>query len=262
MVWDTIFDYLNGAFDRRMLRNYLIFMSTVFWGLIFCAWLGYPEENKYSIMTHTFSFLGSFETKHSPVWWWLFTVALIFWGLCTFPLARYIHRHFRELSVAGAYTGGAFYFLGAFCIILVGIFPDVKTPITDTLKVTDVHAKVAIAAAVGFILGNFTHGILLLKDRFSGNMSLFEHRPFAILYGLWLALFVTAAYFLIKWEFVYARMKAAAQATGQPIGSSWTEAMNTIYSFPLWENILIYTLFIFLVAKSLILSYCGPAQEG
>ncbi|HOH43512.1 MAG TPA: hypothetical protein PLZ53_10375, partial [Candidatus Hydrogenedentes bacterium] len=71
----------------------------------------------------------------------------------------------------------------------------------------------------------------------------------------------TASYFLIKWEFVYAQMKAAAQATGQPIGSSWSEAMNTIYSFPLWENILIYSFFVFLVSKTLILSSDGPAVE-
>ncbi|HRZ84483.1 MAG TPA: hypothetical protein P5069_18675, partial [Candidatus Hydrogenedentes bacterium] len=52
---------------------------------------------------------------------------------------------------------------------------------------------------------------------------------------------------LVRWEYVYAAKKAAAAAAGASIGSSWSEAMNTRYSFPLWENILIYTLFLFLV---------------
>ncbi|HNZ49117.1 MAG TPA: DUF998 domain-containing protein [Candidatus Hydrogenedentes bacterium] len=258
---NTVLSCLCGRFDRRSIKIYLASMSVLFWSLIFLAWLGYPTEHKYSIMTHTFSFLGSYDPQHSPVWWWLFTVALILWGMTTIPLVFYIHRHFSELSTAGAHTGAACLLTGAVCIMLVGIFPDVKTPLTSTLRVTDVHEKVALLAAAGFILGNFTHGFLLLKDRFSGRQNLFVHRYFAVLYGIWLSILFTASYFLIKWEFVYAQMKAAAQATGQPIGSSWSEAMNTIYSFPLWENILIYSFFVFLVSKTLILSSDGPAVE-
>lgn len=258
---DRIMPYLRGAFDNRSLKRYLIFMSTVFWGFIFLAWLGYPSENKYSIMTHTFSFLGSYEVKHSPVWWWLFTVALIFWGLSTFPLVLYIYRHFRRLSLAGARAGAFFLCLGACFIILVGIFPDVKTPFTENIKVTDIHEKVAIIAALGFLLGNFTHGILLLMDRFSKGPRLFNHRYFFPLYTVWLVILATAIYFQVKWIFVYAELKEAAQAAGEPFGSAWSEAMNTIYSFPLWENVLIYSLFVFLVCKTLILSTGESASD-
>jgi hypothetical membrane protein len=261
MTMERIVSFASGAFDRRSLKIYLCFMSTVFWGLIFLAWLGYPAENKYSIMTHTFSFLGSYDLRHSPVWWWIFSLALLFWGLSTFPLVLYIYRHFRKLSLAGARAGAFFLCLGAFFIILVGIFPDVKTPLTETIKVTDIHEKVAIIAALGFVLGNFTHGALLLKDRFSKGPQLFRHRYFLPLYSIWLIILFTAVYFQVKWTFVYAQLKEAARASGEPFGSSWSEAMNTIYSFPLWENVLIYTLFIFLVCQALILSVDGPASD-
>ncbi|MCK5863064.1 MAG: hypothetical protein KAH38_11295, partial [Candidatus Hydrogenedentes bacterium] len=76
---------LTGDFERTEIRRYLILMSVVFWGFILLAWIGYPAENKYSIMTHTFSFLGSYKTKHSPQWWWLFSIAMLFWCCAGIP---------------------------------------------------------------------------------------------------------------------------------------------------------------------------------
>lgn len=254
--------YVQGHFTPAALYRYLVFYSGTFWGCILLAWIGYPAENKYSIMTHTFSFLGSYEEQHSPVWWWLFTMAMLFWSVAAIPLVLYIYRHFAQVSRRGAQVGAALLLLGCLNIGLVGLFPDVKTPLGDTLRVTDIHEKVAILAAVGFILGISLHGILLLKDRYFAARSLFLHRPFIFPYLFWISILSVASYFLIKWEFVYADMKAAAQATDTPIGSSWSEAMNTIYSFPLWENILIYTLFIFLVWLSLVLSKAGPASTS
>ncbi len=248
---NTVVRCLNGRFTDTEIKRYLVFVSATFWGLILLAWIGYPTENKYSIMTHTFSFLGSFEQKHSPEWWWIFSIAMVFWGTAGIPLVLFIHGRFAPLSKWGARIGAGLLLLGCINIALVGVFPDAKTQLTPTVRVTDVHAKVAILAAIAFILGIAAHGLLLLRDRFAsacfGGESRFEHRPFVAPYAFWLAILCTASYFLIKWEFVYAAKKAAAQASGQSIGSSWSEAMNTIYSFPLWENLLIYTLFIFLV---------------
>jgi hypothetical protein len=73
--------FLSGDLERTEIRRYLIFMTGVFWGLIFLAWLGYPAEHKYSITTHTFSFLGSYNEEHSPQWWWLFSIAMLFWSV-------------------------------------------------------------------------------------------------------------------------------------------------------------------------------------
>ena len=52
-----------------------------------------------------------------------------------------------------------------------------------------------------------------------------------------------------------------AAAAGASIGSSWSEAMNTRYSFPLWENILIYTLFLFLVWMVTALTAADPDMD-
>ncbi len=252
---------ITGGFRSVELKRYLAFLSTYFWGLIFLAWLSYPAEHKFSIMTHTFSFLGSFRPEHNPERWWIFSIAMISWGLLTMPLVLYFHRRMVAISLWGARAGSFFLLLGCVGISLVGVFPDVGTQLIGSIRWTDVHMKAALFVGVGFIVGIGCYGVLLLMDRFylptSKYALRFDHRKLMWPYLLWLTVFSVSAYFLIRWEFVYPQWKAAAVATGVDIGSSWGAALGTRYSFPLWEQMLIYTLFIFLIWFSLAL----PSEE-
>jgi hypothetical protein len=264
MPLNSCLRYMTGGFDYRELKAYLIFLSAVFWGLIFLAWLSYPAENRYSIMTHTFSFLGSFETKHNPEWWWIFSMAMTFWGLATIPLTCYIFRRFRHISFLGAMIGAFLFLCGGVGLIGVAFFPDARGAVIASWEWTEIHEKAAVLTAIGFGLGFPWHGILLIKQRFSQKRIpyRFQFHRFVLPYAFWGSIFCVAAYFLGKWEFVYAEMKANARATGESIGSSWSEAMNTIYSFPLWENILIYAMFIFLLWFTLTLPNEENARAG
>lgn len=243
--------YATGDFSTTELRRYVAVVTVGFWGVIFIAWLSYPRDHHYSIMTHTFSFLGSFESKHNPRWWWIFSTAMTFWGCASMPLAQYIRRRFSVFTKWGARIGATFLTLGSTGIVLVAFFPDAHGAVIGNWEWTDIHEKAAVLAAAGYIFGNTWHGLLLLLDALS---SWWTRRPPHVArmrlfwpYLFWLCITSIAAYFLITWEFLYAEMRAAAAATGAHIGSSWSEAMNTRYSFPLWENITIYTLFIFLM---------------
>ncbi len=237
---------IKGNFTPRMLRRYVLIEALVFWGLIFIAWMSYPAENRYSIMTHTFSFLGSFESKHNPQRWWIFSIAMAFWGTANVPLVFYACRRFATISKWGARVGAGLFLLGGVGIVLIAIFPDARGEVIGNWEWTEIHEKAAIAVAAGFILGILWHGALLLKDvLFSGGNSIFQHRRFIGPYLFWGVLTGTAAYYLISWEFIYADMKARAALAGVRIGSSWSEALNTRYSFPLWENVVIYTFYAF-----------------
>lgn len=249
---NTLVRYFTGDFNAQEIKRYLVFVCVFFWGFIFLAWLSYPKDHHYSIMTHTFSFLGSWDTKHNPQWWWLFSIAMLFWGVAGIPLVMHIYSYFQEIMPWGARLGAGLLIIGCLNIGLVGIFPDARTVLTGELRVTDIHTKVAIFAAAAFILGISWHGIMLLLDLRDRRQ--IAHRGLIAPYVFWATVLSTASYFLIKWEFVYAEMKTHAQAAGIPFGSSWSEAMNTRYSFPLWENLSIYTLFIFLVWFSLVLT--------
>lgn len=243
--------FLSGDFDPAGLRRYLLTVSCTYWGLIFVCWLLYPDENRYSIMTHTFSFLGSFETKHNPQWFWLFSIAMVFWGIACGLLVRYVHRQFTAISKWGAHIGALLLFGGCAGIGLVGIFPDARGEVIGSWEWTEIHEKVAVLGFSGYFLGGLWHGLLLLKDRITsksfGRVPGFSYGHLLWPYVLWLGVISVAAYFLISWEILYPQLRAAAEAEGRPFGSAWSEAMNTRYSFPLWENLVIYTQFVFLI---------------
>jgi len=245
---------------------YLIGISTYFWGLIFLAWLSYPAEHKYSIMTHTFSFLGSFNPEHNPGWWWIFSIAMISWGLLAVPLVLYYHRRFVAISPWGAHVGAFLMFVGCAGITLVGIFPDARFNVFGPVRWTDIHEKAALMVVAGFIFGILCFGILLLKDRFftSGNPHgiPFEHGRLFWPYLMWSSVLAVSAYFLIRWESVYPQWKAAAAAEGRDIGSHWSAALGTRYSFPLWEQLMIYTLFAFLIWFAVVLPEDEPDAKG
>ena len=177
---------IKGDFTLPMLRRYVLIEAVVFWGLIFTAWISYPAENRESIMTHTFSFLGSFESKHNPQWWWIFSIAMAFWGTANAPLVLYAHRPFAAISVWGARAGAGLFLLGSVGIVLIAIFPDARGEVIGNWEWTEIHEKAAIAVAAGFILGILWHGALLLMDLlFSGNNSIFQHRKFIGPYLFW-----------------------------------------------------------------------------
>jgi len=252
---------IRGRFDVVELRQYCLFEVGLFWGIIFLCWLAYPAENHYSIMTHTFSFLGSWEAKHNPEWWWLFTAAMLFWASATVPLTLYVHQRFKVISAWGASAGALLLLVGCAGTAMVACFPDAGGLFAGELRWTDIHEKAAITVAVGFVLGIPWHGVLLLRDRFLGGDNGFNHRRLLWPYLFWLTITGVAVFFQTRWAVLYTEMKTVAAASGEHIGSSWAEALNTRYSFPLWENVVIYTLFAFLIWFALALPNDVPKRR-
>jgi len=238
--------YIEGRFQSGELRKYVFTEAVIFWGLIFICWIVYPTAHRFSIMTHTFSFLGSFVDEHNPQGWWIFSIAMLFWGLATVPLVRYIHRHLVTISAWGAAVGAGLFLLGCAGAVGVALFPDAPGKVVGDWRWTQIHEKAAVLVFAGFGLGIPWHGLMLVRARLSNAFPHFNYRTLIAPFALWFAVFGTAMYFLTKWEYVYADMKATAIEAGTPIGSSWSAALGTRYSFPLWENLVIYTLYAFL----------------
>ncbi|MBW7864095.1 MAG: DUF998 domain-containing protein [Candidatus Hydrogenedens sp.] len=262
---DTVFRCAGGAFEPRELRKYLFGLSFAYWLLIFAAWVAYPAENRYSIMTHTFSFLGSFETKHSPEHWWIFSIAMVLWGVGMIPMALHIRRAMGRVSRWAAWVGAFFLLMGGAGIALVGVFPDARGVVFAGLEWTEIHEKVAVLAFAGFFLAYLWHGVMLLLDavffRSLARVPGFSYRRVLWPYLFWTPILCVAVRYLAAWERIYAARRAAAQAAGTHIGSSWSEALGTRYSFPLWENVLIYSLFVFIVWFALALP-CRGTEAG
>lgn len=248
---------LSGEFHSHEVKNYLLFKALVFWGLIGLCWLAFPAENQFSIMRHTFSFLGSFQEEHNPRWWWLFSIAMLFWAVAMQPTTRYLHRRFAPVSRAGAAIAAGLFHLGSLGIAIVALFPDDPGPVFGTVRWTEIHEKGAVLCFAGFVLGIGAFGFLLLRDR-AGHVA---HKGHVWPYLFWLAVLGTAVGNQIYWGITYEAMKREAAAAGRTIRSSWGESLNTIYAFPLWENLVIYALFAFLIWFTLASRPAAPVRS-
>lgn len=233
---------------RRTLARRAAQTAAVFWGLILLSRILYPAENSYSPMYNTFSTLGSLEENRNPSWWWIFSIALVFWGISSMPHVSYIRARFRRISVLHARIGFALLITGCAGIILVGLLPYGRITLPGGIQLNRAHDRAAAATAVFFITGILWHaGILAadaLKARRKKSIPLLASKSVIAPYALFFSTLAPALYFRMKWRFVYAEMKAAE---GASVGSAWREALGTIYSFPLWQHICIATLFIFLL---------------
>lgn len=235
-------------------RWYLLAVAVLFWGLVFTCYLLVPRENHFGFLSHSFSYLGGFDACHNPRYWWLFSVAMTFWGLATVPVVFYIYRHFAPISRWAAIVGALLLLVGCVGIILVGVIPTGHSDVIGGFNWGRHHRRAGLLTATAFGTGAFWHEIMLFVDGFSdrklGNHGYWR---FVWLYAFWWTMAFLATYYLTAWMFVYERMKTEAAAAGRQLQGSWTEALNTRYSIPLWENLMIITLFIFLTWFPLIL---------
>jgi hypothetical membrane protein len=246
---------LAGQFSQSALPRYLAAKAAIFWSLIALAWWAYPEENSYSIWTHTFSFLGSFESRHSPEWWWLFSIAMTFWGVATVPIALFWGRRFSPVSRWGARMGTGFLLLGCLGVVLVALFPDARDPVFGEMRFTEVHEKAAVLVALGFTLAILWFAGLLFRDALATQAlrGARGYRRFLPPFLFWAGVTGLGIYFQVRWAYRYEALRAAADAEGTSIGSAWSESLGTIDGFPFWENLVIYALYIFIIWFSLAL---------
>ncbi|MBX3178916.1 MAG: hypothetical protein KF886_16290 [Candidatus Hydrogenedentes bacterium] len=250
----------NGRFTPRALRVYLAALIVGFYGLILPCWWLFPAENNFSILTHTFSYLGSWEEDRNPRAWWLFSIAMTAWGLASIPLVLYSWRRAAPWARRAPRVLPGLLLAGCAGIIIVGLFPDTRDAIIGPLRWTRVHYFGALFIVVGFLGGVPWLGALVRRAARDPRLPEDVRRAYARAqwpHACFAAICAVALFFLIRWEIIYPGLKAAAEAEGREFGSRWREAMNTIYSFPLWDNVFVQTLFIYLVWTALAL----PARE-
>ena len=261
---ETVKRYRSGQHTPIEIRRHLAVLAVVYWGLVFCAWLGYPAEHKYSVMTNTLSALGSFDDRHNPEWYWVFSIAMVYCGITMAPVMLYIRRRLTAVSDSGARVGALFFLVGCAAIVLTGLFPDAHGRVIGNWQWRQVHQITAGLIAAGFSLGITWHGLLLLRDKLTRETFAERgKRPYLKLIGPFLVclpVFVIVGY-KIRWEFVWAALRAAANASGREITADFDAAFNGLHSFPLLEHVAIWALTIFVIWFAAVLP-AEPASEA
>lgn len=242
---DTCVQLVKGDFDRPVLLRYLGVVCVIYWGLIFSA-IGFFPEHKFSIMSYTYSALGSYDDSNNPQYWWLFCTAMTLWGIAMIPVVLYNYRRLATVSPWLAAIGAFFMMLGGIGISLVGIFPDAHGLTFNNYEIREIHKWVALGGAGGYMLSNIIFGVILIIEAVTDKTGEFNLKWLIPPYVIWGGIFGTGLYFQFQWEKLYPQLKAAAIAAGQPVPGHFGAALNTRYSFPLWENLVIYSLFVFI----------------
>lgn len=261
----SMLNIVCGRFTPGTLRIYLAAEALVFWGIIFICWRRFPLENAFSIHTHTFSYLGSFELDRNPDGWWLFSIAMVFWGLASMPIVLHNLRKLATARPEGLRLTGVFLATGCVGIVLVGLFPDARGPVVGSIRWTDLHYIGAAVLVLGFLTGisRFARSVRwAARDTALDQATRTTFQRARWPQAIFLGVSGVALTLLILWIFVYEERRAAAEAAGRIFGSPWHEAMHTPYSFPLWDNVFVQSLFIYLAWTALALSAATPERDA
>jgi hypothetical membrane protein len=246
---------------RGELRGYILIQVLASTSLFFLAWLLYPPENHFSILTHTFSFLGSFEARHNPRGFVFFSVGLISLSLTLIPLILYRHRRLALVAKTVAVVASALLFVGCVGLMLVALFPDARQDFLKDLSYGRIHNKAALLAFAGLFGGLSMDGLIYAIDRLprwpggKGGRKLIYRRIVAPTF-LILATVVGAAFvFLSLWEVRYPVLRAR-----DPSITHWPGI--GLYSFPLWEWLVMIGLLSAIYTLLLSLPNALPARGG
>ncbi len=253
---------LSGGHSPAEIRWHLVILVAGYWGLVLCAWLGYPAENHFSVTTRMLSALGSFEDRYNPRWYWLFSIAMVYCGACMAPVMLYVRRRLLAVSAWGSSLGALFFLTGCAAIMLTGLFPYAHRNLMGW-QLARLHLEAAGLITVSFALGFVWHGLLLLKDRLArktfGQQGVSSYLrflgPFLVCIPLMIAVGCK-----IQWESVLAAIRAAANASGKDAVGNLAAAFSGMAHFPFLEHLAIWALTIFVVWFTIVLPH--PEEEG
>ncbi len=241
--------YLSGGHSPAEIRWHLAILVAGYWGLVLCAWLGYPAENHFSVNTAMLSALGSFEDRYNPRWYWVFSVAMAYCGLCMVPVVLYVRRRLTVVSAWGATVGAFFFITGCAAILLTGLLPYAHRDFLGW-RLAHLHMNAAALITASFALGFAWHGLLLLRDRFARRtFDGLVARPYLRFVGPFMICVpvILAVLHRIQWKSVLAGDMSAA--------------FSPMAHFPLLEHIAIWTLTVFVVWFTIVLPHPQEAAE-
>ena len=289
---ETLKRYVSGRHTPVEIRWHLAALAVGYWGLVFCAWWGYPAENHYSITRNMLSALGSFDDRHNPQWYWVFSIAMVYCGITMMPVMLYIRRRFQAVSSWGARVGAFFFLVGCAGIVLTGLFPYAHGKAIGNWEWRHLHIDATALITVGFTIGIFWHGFFLLKDKFTkkafaregkglqplGQRSRSEGKgspplgqrfrseeksPYLRLMGPYLVcvpVFAAIGY-RIRWQTALAAIQNAATVSRRETVAALSSAFNGLQRFPFLEHLAIWALTIFVIWFTIVLPYEPDREE-
>ena len=183
---------------------------------------------------------------------------MLYWSLLFVPLLAYRHRRLAAVWRGPARAATAFFLAGCAGLVGVALFPDVRQDFLQDLSYGQIHNKAALVTYLGFLAGMTCEALVYAKDRFSTRAGMgprLRHRIAAPVFVSLATVVGSAFFFLSAWEVRYPELRAR-----NPQLRHWPGV--GIYSFPLWEWIVILSFLAAIYALLLSLPQEVPAGCG
>lgn len=216
------------------LAKYLGLVTVAASLFLFLARVTYPPENAYSIMTETFSTLGSSDADNNPRGWYFLSIFFFLAAVLLVPVHLQRYNLMKSISKYGSLLSLGFYLVSSAGLVLLAVFPDNGGgSFFGDLSQGKIHNFVSLFAFGGFGVGMLLDFFWYLKDRLPtlGGTRRFPARLWAPPYAVFFAVVISFAYTQIYWD-----VTCTAHC--------WPG--DGIYSFPLWEWIAIGMIFVVL----------------
>ncbi len=217
---------VNGSFSETQILAYIFIHFAFVVSFLYISYRVFISQNKYSIMTHTISFLGSWIEKRNPKGWKIFTLGMIITGLMFIPLFAYIFSHTLLIFEWGAYIGLIFGIVASIGLMLIGIVPDNENlEMYKGISWGKAHDTIAVISVVSFAITILWSGIMILVNNFSQKIEI--HASIHLGYVITILVISVGVYYQIRWAKMCKKDHTLDSFPGEGI-----------HSFPLWEWIL------------------------
>lgn len=141
-----------------VIKEYIIFSSTVILLLLVLAWRLYPAELHYTVSTHMISYLGNYKLNPG---WIFFSLAMCVQAMSILPLGIHLKKLIQTVQPQCSnliQKGFSFFFIGILFMGLVGFVP-------DTQDGSVIHIGHIVVVIISFISLNLALGIFFIFVR-------------------------------------------------------------------------------------------------
>lgn len=221
---------------RAEVVNPALFVVAVV-GFGVAGWM-YPDENGFSIMRCTISFLGSPDADRNPHGWRWYQIGMSALIVLMVRLIVQRQRNFQPSCGAGLGVATAVYWM-AFALLFAGVWIADTDQLWGDLRVGAIHTRIAIMGIFTMMAAVIIDAVTLSRAGFAGRVLW----PFRIYALIWLAGMVA----LGTWEWKCHNDSSLKHWPG-----------DGIHSTPLWE----WILFSYLLGFVIWISRPGTAVAG
>ncbi|CAL6002212.1 Conserved_hypothetical protein [Hexamita inflata] len=240
--------YISGFLTPNQLIAHSIIGYICIWSIFGASYGTFNQVNHYSIMSSTFSYLGSNDKDCNPNGWYWFSIGMFASFFVEIPLIMYIYQRLKLVNYRLAKVSNGFWLVGVCAQFFIGVFPSSKDKIFGNTEFRQFHNPIAVICFVCVLVGAPCSAALVAYDKPKsctnyGKRNLLNHRLTDICIALIMISICLVVIFCVLWQIVY-----PIQYKKDPsIGSNWSAGMNTIWSFALWENVCIITLYVYIL---------------